>query len=347
MSLASSSAKLEEFYPDTDPIATFWRQGTEGTYYWRLLIPARHLPARVNSLTYEDSRKDVFARQDGVAIWQFLGDLERTKSAATIQSAGVKTLMEVDDNYLLPPPVVPGFKSGWVSGVRKSFETGASGYSHQAHRLLLPSIDGLIVSTDELANQYEGLVPAGITVCPNSVDPDDWEPVGRVDRRVVVGYAGSDSHFYDLALVERALDYASRNGASLMKIGAHQNVWRWPHEQMVWTDNLADFRRNLQSIDIGLCPLKSSRWHDSKSDIKAMEYIMAGALPIVQGDSPVYRDWVDLVPSASTPKEWERAVREVLSWDESERLAMWQTAYDWLLENKTIHQHLHKWESCL
>ena len=51
--------------------------------------------------------------------------------------------------------------------------------------------------------------------------------------------------------------------------------------------------------------------------------------------------------SASTPKQWERAVKEVLSWDMDERRAAWRKGYDWLLEHKTIQTHIHKWASCL
>lgn len=349
MSLVESEARLEEFYPETKPVATFWRQGTEGTYYWRLLIPARHLPARVNSLTYRDTNEECMARQEGTAVWQFLGDLERTKFAARIQSEGVRSLMEVDDNYLVPAPTAPGIRGGWSPTVRKSWETGATGYSHQAHRLLLSSIDGLIASTDEIANQYEGRVPAGIIVCPNSVDPADWEPVahGHTDRNTVVGYAGSDSHYYDLALVERALDRAHRMGASLVKMGAHQNPWSWPHEQIPWTNDLPGYRKSLQSLDVGLCPLKRGRWHDCKSDIKCMEYLMAGVLPIVQADSPVYGEWADIVPSATTPKEWERVLADVLSWSVEERFRVWARAHAWLLEHKTIHQHIGKWRRAI
>jgi hypothetical protein len=241
--------------------------------------------------------------------------------------------------------VTPGSRRAWSSTVKQSW--GNTGYSHQAHRLILPSIDGLIVSTEEIANRYEGLVPAGIHVCPNSVDVDDWETPEHPERKTVVGYAGSDSHYYDLFLVERALDAAHRMGAPLVKMGAHGNNWRWPHEMMPWTDNLAEYRRNLQAIDVGLCPVKRSDWHDCKSDIKAMEYLMAGVLPIVQADSPCYRDWVDLVPSASTEKQWEKAVRDVLSWSRDERLSVWGKARDWLLEHKTITKHVHKWHEAI
>lgn len=333
-----------EYLPDS-PVATFWRQASEGTYYWRLLIPARHLPARVNSLKHEDVGRET-ERQVGPAIWQFLGDLERTRSAARVQSAGYRTLMEADDNYLVPPPHVPFVRKSWSSTVRQSWGKGQTGYSHQAHRLLLPSLDGLIVSTDELANRYEGLVPAGIYVCPNSIDPDDWEPV-EARETCVVGYAGSASHKYDLHLVERALDYAARETGPLMKLGADTARWRWPHEEIPWTDELPVYRRSLQKIDIGLCPLKRSQWHDCKSDIKAMEYVMAGAIPIVQADSPVFSEWPARTLSASTPKQWERAVKEAIGMTADDRHALWKSLHDYVLGERTIQKHIHKWREAI
>lgn len=346
--LAGEGPHLEEYQPDQPPLATFWRQGTQGTFYWRLLVPARHLPGRVNQLLQSDTGKDPMLRQEGVAIWQFLGDVGRLSFAARVQERGVRSLMEVDDNYMVPSPHIPQRqRKAWHSRILDSWADGATGYSHQAHRKILPAIDGLIVSTNVLANQYEPYVPAGIYVCPNSVDPDDWEPIQRVDRPVTVGFAGGDAHLHDLSLVERALDWAHRDGAALVKMGAGTRVWHWPHEDFPWTDDLAEYRRSLQKLDVGLCPLRRSSWHDSKSDIKAMEYLMAGVLPIVQGDTPVYADWVGVVPSASTPKEWERAVREVVALDADERLSMWKRAHDFLLANKTIDKHIGAWREAV
>ena len=342
---SSTSVRPGEYLPSGPVRATFWRQATEGTNYWRLLLPARHLPGRVNEVLNSDTENpDPVARQEGVAIWQFLGDLHRTRFAARVQSEGVPCLMEVDDNYLVPAPHMPGRGKSWVSTVRQSFEAGESGYSHQAHRMILPSLDGLIVSTDELANRYDGLT-RHIHVCPNSVDPDDWPKVTYRRRDFpVVGYAGSDSHYYDLTLIERALDWAARH-TKLAKLGADIRVWRWEHEQVPWTNDLEEYRRNLQKVDIGLCPLKRSNWHDCKSDIKAMEYLMAGAIPIVQADSPCYRDWINLVPSASTPKQWEKAVQEVVLMSHDEREKLWRRAYEWLLKHKTIEGNIQKWRA--
>lgn len=338
---------LREYHPGVPSVATFWRQATEGTFYWRLLVPARHLPARVNSLLHSDVQNpDPLARQEGTAVWQFLGDLERTRFAARIQSAGVRSLMETDDNYLVPPPYIAGQVRPWETTVRRSWRKGAYGYSHQAHKLILPSVDGLIVSTDELANLYDGMVPAGIYVCPNSIDPDDWPEIKPKDRKTVVGFAGSASHYSDLPIVERALGWAAQS-ADLVNVGGAGVKWPWPHTVIPWTDDLASYRENLQALDIGLCPLRRSGWHDCKSDIKPMEYLMAGVLPIVQADSPCFKDWVGIVPSASKPKQWAKVVREVLALDADERHAMWRRAYDFLMEHKTIDKHIQKWRDAL
>lgn len=339
---------LEEYLPDRQqPVATFWRQATPGTAYWRLMVPARKLPARVNALLTTDL-PDPLARQQGdTAVWQFLGDLARTKVAAQIQSAGFRTMMELDDDYLHPPPHIPGAVKAWETTIRRSWAAGATGYSYQAHRKILPSLDGLIVSTDTLANLYEPFVPAGVHVCPNSVDPDDWPQVAERDRPVTVGYAGSDSHLHDLALVDRAVGWCASRGVPLVKIGVKTRAWHVPHETVAWLDGVADYRVALQKLDIGLCPLKRSTWHDCKSDVKAMEYLMAGVLPIVQADSPVYRDWVGLVPSAATPKQWLKTVRAVVEMPADERVSMWKHAHAWLLEHKTIDANVHKWRRAI
>lgn len=339
---------LEEYEPKAGALATFWRQASEGTFYWRLLVPARRLPGAVRQVRYSDTmHPDPLHRQQGrTAVWQFLGDLERTRFAARVQAAGIRSLMEVDDNYLIPAPPVPGLRGGWGNTFKDGW-TNQTGYSHANHREIVKGVDGVIVSTVPLAERYAHATTAPIYHCPNSVDPDDWEYVPERDRPLTVGYAGSDSHKYDLHLVDRALSWCADQRVPLVKLGAGSKTWRWPHESMPWTDDLAQYRRNLQAVDVGLCPVKRGDWHDCKSDVKAMEYLMAGALPIVQADSPCYRDWVGRVPSAATEKQWERAVRDTVRMPREEREAMREEALAWLHANKTIDVHIAGWRKAV
>jgi hypothetical protein len=331
-------------------LATWWVQATKGTTYWRCEVPARHLPGQALHLTWKDLKVDeegcvTVPRQLGsTSIWQFAGNAARALVMAHQQEQGLQVLMEVDDNYLLPAPRYPGMNNGWRS---KLDRTSEDAYSHQAHRKICRWVDGIICSTTELANQYEGLNDS-IWVCPNSIDLDDYpEPrswFGEDRSHLNVGYAGSSSHVYDIAIVKRALDWAAREpGVTVWSVGLAEHGWSFEHQQIPWTEDMADYRLNLRTLDIGLCPLKRSPWHDSKSDIKVMEYLLAGAVPVVQGDSPAYAEWADVIPSATTEKQWLRVVKELCSLEQSELGAIWQRGMDHLLEHKLIELTIDSW----
>lgn len=332
-------------------LATFWTQLTPGTTYWRCTLPAKHLPGNVLHLKWEDliEQEDgrvVLPRQVGASIWQFVGNGARALLMAHLQSQGIKAIMEVDDNYTAPVPHIPGRNVQWQVKLDRS---PSDNYSIQAHRLIIKWVDAVICATPYLANVYESKTKAPIYVCPNSVDLDDWpEPRKKDDGIRRIGYAGSDSHRYDLTLIDRALDHASREpGIEVWKIGNRTAQWRWEHKQMEWSDDLAGYRRNLAVLDVGLCPLKRSVWHDCKSDIKAMEYLLAGAVPIVQRDSPCYSDWVDIVPSATTEKDWRKVVKWACFAPRDELKEVYDRGMKYLMENKLIQHHIHKWHEAI
>lgn len=332
-------------------LATWWVQATPGTTYWRCTIPARHLKGQALHLTEDDLLLDehgepFMPRHKGAGIWQFPGNATRALIMAHQQEMGTKVLVEVDDNYLMPPPHITFLNSPWKR--KASRGGGPDDHSFEAHRVISKWADGVIVSTEPLADAYERVNP-NVYICPNSVDLRDWsEPSWIDDGKVRVGYAGSDSHLWDVALVERALSYAAHHeSGEVWKLGVRHVDWKFPHQVMPWTDALPEYRRNLKVLDVGLCPLKRSPWHDCKSDIKACEYTMAGALPIVQSDTPVYKDWLEVVPSAATEKEWLKRVKEVLALSTEDRRKLWRDAYDFLTQNKLIEQHIHKWQEAI
>lgn len=350
----------EEYVSSADPLATWWVQETPGTTYWRANVPAKHLPGQALRLQYSDLKEDaegrvIVPRQRGkTAIWQFVGVAVRALIMAHQQEQGVRVLMELDDSYLQAPPIppLPGTRVQWQTSL--SHENAAE-YSYQAHRKIIRWVDGLIVSTEELAFRYEQATLAPIYHCPNSIDLDDWpgheQGFGRAgtgdDEPLAIGYAGSGSHRYDVALIERGMDWAWRQpNVKLWGLGVAAGR-RFPFEQIPWTDDLSEYRRNLQVLDVGLCPLKRSSWHDCKSDIKAIEYLLSGAVPIVQRDSPCYRDWIDVVPSATTEKDWLKAIKWAAQAPREELRDAWQRGYDFLLKNKLIEQHIAKWQSAV
>lgn len=331
-------------------LATWWQQATAGTNYWRCEVPAKHLPGKVLQLlntSLADEYDGVrLVGQEGASIWPFSGNALRGLIMAHLQTEGIaKVLMEVDDNYLLSGPARPNWSSAWQP---KLDTTADDKYSHEAHAKIVTWVDGVIVTTETLAEQYAEATTAPIYICPNSVDLDDWPtPLPKPRDVLCVGYAGSDSHMYDVKLIERALSWAADQRKTMVwKIGLANVKWTFPHEIFPWANDLAVYRANLQVLDVGLCPLKRSVWHDCKSDIKAVEYALAGALPIVQRDSPCYAGWPEIVPSASTETEWRKVVRwAVNSPDEVKELAA--KARQHVLDHKLISHHIDKWKEAV
>lgn len=332
------------------PLATWWIQKTPGTTYWRATIPARHLPGQALALRYSDLKVDdggcVFVpRQRGdTAIWQFVGNATRALIMAHQQEQGHRVLMEVDDNYLVSPPHLAGVVQDWGHKLDRSKEDR---YSMQAHRKIVRWVDGVIVSTERLAELYERATKRPIYICPNSIDLDDWPEAEKRDGPRAIGYAGSASHRFDLGIVARALGWASREKADVYRLGADTAAWNFPHKQLPWTDDLVQYRRNLQVLDVGLCPLKRGDWADCKSDIKCLEYLLAGAVPIIQGDSPCYSDWVGVVPSAVTEKDWLKRVKWAVGAPQDELDEVWRRGMDFLLAHKLIGQHVAKWRAAV
>lgn len=351
----------KEYVCEDEPLATWWQQKTPGTTYWRCHLPAKALPGQSFALYYSDLKigddgEVLMPRQRGAMIAQFVGNATRALLMAHQQEQGAKVLMEVDDNYLVPPPHAPQVHTSWQHKIDRSSNDR---YSFQAHRKILRWVDGIIVATEELAARYAQVTQAPIYHCPNSIDLDDWpghsegfRAAGKdadesLGQPLAIGYAGSASHRYDLLLVERALDWAWRQeNVQLWKIGTGTVHWRFPHEQLPWTDNLGDYRKNLRILDIGLCPLKRSDWHDCKSDIKAIEYTLSGVLPIVQR-APPYRDWIDVVPSCETEKDWLRAVKWCVQSPREDLQEAWKRAYEFVMKRKLIEQHIGKWRSAI
>lgn len=334
-------------------LATWWHQATPGTTYWRCLVPARHLPGQTLPFRHDDlvegpDGNPRLHRQKGdVAIWQFMGDAMRSQIAFGMRDLhGTRTFMELDDNYLRPAPYLKGqVHSPWKE-THKEAQASGTGYSHEMHRMITPLFEGLIVSTDFLANEYEDWND-NIHVCPNSIDPADWEyerPEPDGVFRIV--YYGSISHLQDAPIVTKALKWAARQpGVEVWTAGFEVPSWSFPYQVAPWKPRLDEARAELFRFDLGIAPLKGNRWSRGKSDIKALEYIMAGVCPLVSNEVP-YRTLQHIPDLVLDDGDWEAAIRYfVKNPDLAARRAA--EAKDWVLEERTIDKTIHLWREAL
>lgn len=330
-------------------LATWWEQITPGTAYWRCLIPARHLPGKVCDLQFADLAPDgrgephMPRQEGGCAIWQYSGSKTRGALMSWQQEQGLRVLLEVDDNYLSPSDgkATPGWckTDAEASGVDHS--------THEMHARCAAWVDGVVCATRPLADAYRRVNP-NVFVCPNSVDPDDWAALDKPNDGVFrIGWAASGSHMMDAHLVRRAFQWASRqDGVEVWFLGTPPSDWKFRLHNVPWTRDLAAYRLSLQSLDVGVCALTDTTWTRSKSDVKCLEYSMAGALSICS-NVPAYEPWKG-GPClwASSATDFERAIRWcVFHRDEVKEIA--RAAREHVLAERTIGKSIHLWREAV
>jgi len=340
--------------PEGVCLATFWRQATPGVSYYRCLLPARYLPGQMVKFDLDRIGWDMdyelgdvhglrLPLHRGVAVWSYLGDDARARVACALQDQGVRTLMECDDNYTQGPKK---WGVNWADTHQEA--QGVIGYSHEQNRYLANLMDGMIVSTPYLAEVY-GEFNDNVYVCRNSIDPFDWNdilPQKHDDLRIV--YAGSNVHVFDYPLVNKALKWAHRQP------GVESWIWGFDPPPSYrgnvegWVDGLDEYRKNLARFDIGLCPLQDTPWNRSKSDIKAIEYAMAGVLPIVARTEAYAPWWRDLGWEyvAQTENEWQEIIRHLVkNYDEVVSAAA--AAKKYVITQRTIYDEIGAWREAI
>lgn len=326
---------------EQDYLASFYHQATPGTTYWRCLLPARYLPG-ITVFNHPVLENDEFPRHRGAAVMQFGGDAAHYLEAKFMQEAhGIRVLVEVDDNYLAWNPRMK--RTGWVDKLRPD-----GGFSVEGHRKLVAAADGVIVTTDHLAKQYRK-VNENVFVCPNQIDPPDWPELVKPDDGVFrVGWFASGSHQGDGSLIRRALDWASRQKdveVVLGGVGATSGKpwFKFPFKHVAWTNDFGAYRRMLAQLDVGLAPVVGSPWATCRSDLKALEYAMVGAAPVLSVQPP-YVDWADgeRCLKAKDEKGFLDAVKWMVT-HRGEARQMGADARKHVLEHRTVEANISKW----
>lgn len=351
----SSRPKQNLLLEQEHALATFWQQATPGTTYYRCYLPAMYLPGQClwlkeTDLQWDDVRDElVMPRQRGAAVWQFLGDHARTKIAYGQQMLGIRVLMEADDNYLVPNPPVPGQQRFWFKTIKEAANyRGEIGYSNEKHRLIAADLDGIIVATPYLRKQYLEYND-NVYLCRNQIEPADWVDLEEKDPDVLrIVYSGSPSHQHDAPYVTKAFKWAARQpGVEVWVQGFMPRGWTFA-KAVPWTEGLAQYRRKLGSFDVGVAPLRPGKWANGKSDLKALEYGIAGVLPLVAREEP-YLEFGEVFPDLlvdSDERAWLDAVKAIVkNRDQVKQKA--DEVKQYVLEHRTIEKNIDPWREAI
>lgn len=202
----------------------------------------------------------------------------------------------------------------------------------------IQTADLVTVSVEPLADRMSKLNKR-VVVCRNRID-ESMLQIERPKRdKVVIGWAGSQSHLKDMDEasygLRRVLDWNPKTVEAHM-IGTdfrHLVSRTSPIRFTPWAAVTTDYYK-LIDFDIGIAPLRSTRFSEAKSAIKAIEYGALG-IPVVASDVRPYRDYViDGVTGwlVRRPHEWANRLRELVN-DSAMREEMGRNAKELAAQN--------------
>lgn len=320
-------------------------------------MPAKYLPGKVAKLDFASAHLDgehedgspriSFPEQEGTAIWCLPGNATRGMMMRAQQLNGTRVLVEVDDNYLTLPP----HGTEWQKELDRTDEDA---HSREAHVRIVKNVaDGVIVSTPYLAKRYERTTDKPVYLCRNCVDPKDWEGIDKFDDGILrFGWSASASHRFDAPLLKRAIDYlVKQDGVKFVFIGLQPaEYWGLDEgavERVQWTDDLFEYRRVLSYLDVGFAPVKRTDWSAARSDLKALEYSMAGAVTICSDNEP-YDLWQKDMPclTAHDSTDFYKMAQWCVSHrDELKTIA--KQAKEYVLAERCIEENVWRWQEAI
>jgi glycosyltransferase involved in cell wall biosynthesis len=328
--------------------------GKSAPAWYRAALPAMHIgaewagvrdePPKLSFVTGLSSRAldiDELFGYEAVVVQQPRG-AGWLKLIRGLQDAGVLVLFEIDDD---------------VHAVGKNGDsTQRRYYSKAALRqteLNMRASDGLIVSTEFLAQRYRSLNP-NVWVCRNGLDMGRYSFTPPRDGRfVTIGWSGGSGHVEAtlswMKAVARVME--QREDVRFMSVGerfADHLVGRFGPERAVSVpfSELDSYPAALANFDIAIAPAGVGNFHRAKSDLRWLEASAVG-LPTI-GDPLVYGEIEHGVTGlhASSGEEAEPHLLALVD-DAALRHRIGDAARAHLLEHRTMRTMAAQWVRAL
>ncbi|MEX2398451.1 MAG: hypothetical protein WD432_00155 [Candidatus Saccharimonadales bacterium] len=311
------------FKPDTIKVALIVRGGgifPQSSAFIRLFAPLteKAIKNKLSIKLYPENTVRIDKEVDICIVQRtaFDGLLYAKRLAAYLDANQIPLIVDTDDAFSDLTPEHSQYKKQ-IKLVK-------------AIRYLIEKSDELWLSTQQLAESFNH---PNKVVMPNTLDRRIWQAQNNnqqskqpVDNSLLqILYTGTATHDSDLALVMPALEtIASKNPRAfeLTIIGVTDKSMDYPWVKTIRQPepfgalypNFVPWLLEQGPFNVGLSPLENSKFNESKSDIKCLDYLAAGILPIASDIKPYQgehlQDFIIKVPN--TEKGWMNALERVI-----------------------------------
>jgi glycosyltransferase involved in cell wall biosynthesis len=336
--------RLSVLKPGTTRIAYVYERAEAGTFRYRCYNMAQAINTHDKGMT-----ASYFFLQDLLAIdrladyadvlvlvrVRYDADVERL--IRTFRLAKKPVLYDIDDNIFTleaTPLLVSSLDQGLTRFGRIEKWVGVVGRIRHS----LQEVDGIITTTDFLADQLRDQFDVPVTVVPNFLNLEQWQysatlrqqPTPPPDDAPIIGYfSGSASHNRDYQIAEEGLRHiltvfpkATLRIAGYLEPPASLDPYTNRIERLPFMDFLG-LQKAISEVSLNLSPLQHNAFSYSKSELKYFEAAAAGVLTVAS-PAPVFTqaivhnengylahgvDWPEVLEEALTAPAHIRAQR--------------------------------------
>lgn len=228
-------------------------------------------------------------------------------------------------------------------------------------RRILEYADEVTVSTPKMKQYMEKRTDAPVTVVPNCFFTEEWDFERKESAGLRIGFSGSSSHVSDLVdMIPIISRLQKKHGFKFYIQGfgqASYEEWFKQYRYIAQPEATLELRKldealkeiNFEwvpfvdflaypkvlmdmNLDIGICPLKDTRFNAHRSAVKAMEYSLTGAL-VMASESIAYKD-----EKNSIKVDWDQWERKLEGWIEARAYSYHKAneQLEWTRKNRNI-----------
>jgi glycosyltransferase involved in cell wall biosynthesis len=279
------------------------------------------------------------ASYDVVVVQQVAGPVW-LKAIREWQAAGITVLYEIDD---------------WLNGVRNVAEHAHAARldraAVQTYELCMRACDGIICSTEWLAQRYASL-NRNTWVCRNGIDLVRYAFTRPARAHVGIGWAGGTGHTASAKpwIDEVGRVMRERPDTRFVSVGQPFAEWLEPEfgdrTLAVPFTAMEVYPAAMTHFDISLAPAGKGDYFKGKSDLRWLE-AAALSLPCI-ADPDVYPEIEHGVTGfhACTPAEMGEILRELVA-DPALRERVGAAAHEYVVSRRSIHVAAQQWAQVL
>lgn len=339
---------------------------TSPSYIARNKIVAEELNRRGHNV-YCEAREPVTAQidLDAYDIFVFNRFYEGTmlKTIPPLQAMGKIIIYETDDNYEAINETHPLHK--------------IKSYAVLSSREMANMADAITCSTETIKEVLKHEVlrsEKDIYVVPNALIFSDYPIRKGGNKKVRVGFQGSNIHSTDLLMVIDAVsDLQKELDFEFYIFGIDDTKWKvyrkfveeYQHQHYEWVKDFrklaekldgmkfvhipfcdySEYQKKLSELnfDIGICPLTDNIFNRSKSCLKFYEYAAVGTAALASKVTPYKEEMSDEDLAKNRYRHWYSKLKRLIT-DEEFRKNRTANQYLWVSKNRDLKVVGDQWE---